>query len=59
MGRTLRVGIRDDGVGLRGSARRSGLANLETRATRRGGTLTVSGDDPHGAALVWEVPVAR
>ncbi|MCU1538947.1 MAG: hypothetical protein JWP82_3298 [Humibacillus sp.] len=59
VGGTLHVAVRDDGVGLRGSARRSGLANLETRATRRGGTTTVSGNDPHGASLVWEVPVER
>ncbi|MEO7448805.1 MAG: GAF domain-containing protein [Humibacillus sp.] len=59
VGRSVRVGILDDGVGLGGSGRRSGLANLQTRAARRGGTLTVSGNPPHGAAVVWEVPLAR
>ena len=49
--------ITDDGSGIRGS-RRSGLANLDERATRRGGTFTIdTGHD--GTRLVWSVPLSE
>jgi signal transduction histidine kinase len=48
----------DDGVGLHGSTRRSGLANLEQRAAERGGRLQVD-SDAHGTRLRWIVPLAR
>jgi signal transduction histidine kinase len=49
--------ITDDGVGIR-SDRRSGLANLASRAERRGGSLTVTtGDD--GTQLTWVVPLTE
>jgi signal transduction histidine kinase len=38
------------------SARRSGLANLEERARRRGGTMTI-GTDADRTTLAWQVPV--
>ena len=51
----VRLVISDDGTGLAGTARRSGLANLEARALRRGGELRVdSGAD--GTTLTWLAP---
>jgi signal transduction histidine kinase len=48
------VQVTDDGSGLGDQVRRSGLANLRTRAERHGGTLTVA--DHEGAVLTWTVP---
>jgi signal transduction histidine kinase len=60
----LRAQITDDGLGLSGSARRSGLDNLRDRAIARGGTLHVEAapifgreDDRTGTRLVWTVPL--
>ena len=50
--------IVDDGSGFDGSPRRSGVANLETRATERGGTLVVD-SDATGTRLLWTVPYAE
>jgi signal transduction histidine kinase len=47
----LTVEIADDGVGLRGVERRSGLANLQGRAERHGGEFTVL--DQPGTGLRW------
>jgi signal transduction histidine kinase len=52
---TLRV--IDDGVGIPASTRRSGLANLQTRAERHGGTLRVGGGEQGGTCLSWTVPI--
>jgi signal transduction histidine kinase len=49
--------ITDDGIGIR-SDRRSGLANLERRATRRGGDFTVTTSES-GTGLTWAVPIAQ
>ncbi|MDM4762071.1 GAF domain-containing protein [Galbitalea sp. SE-J8] len=49
--------IADDGVGIR-SDRRSGLANLEERAVRRGGSLTVATGES-GTTLTWIVPITE
>jgi signal transduction histidine kinase len=48
--------VRDDGIGIGRSTRRSGLANLRRRAERRGGTMSLAARDP-GTELVWTVPV--
>ena len=51
----IRVAVEDDGAGVRDGGRRSGLANLQDRAERRGGTLHV--DSARGrTAVVWSVP---
>jgi signal transduction histidine kinase len=50
--------ISDDGRGFGGSKRRSGVANLETRARERGGTLVVD-SDTKGTRLLWTVPYAE
>jgi two-component system, NarL family, sensor histidine kinase DevS len=52
---TLRVV--DDGVGIRVTTRRSGLANMAARAERHGGTLHISRGDRTGTELAWTVPI--
>jgi signal transduction histidine kinase len=54
-GLTLRV--RDNGTGIGGTTRRSGLANLRNRAAELGGTLVVGPAPGGGTELVWSVPV--
>lgn len=52
----VEVTVRDDGRGLGGTGRRSGLANLERRALERGGSLEV-GPAPGGGTVVrWSAP---
>jgi two-component system, NarL family, sensor histidine kinase DevS len=55
-GDALVLRVRDNGKGLRGSARRSGLANLSRRAAELGGTLTVGQAEGGGTELEWQVP---
>jgi signal transduction histidine kinase len=53
------IEIADDGRGMPESATRSsGTANLEQRATARGGTFTLTSPDSGGTVLVWNVPLA-
>ncbi|MHA6794281.1 GAF domain-containing protein [Pseudonocardia bannensis] len=52
----LTLDVRDDGVGMGPSTRRSGLANLRRRAERHGGTLTLTPCKPSGTLLSWSVP---
>jgi signal transduction histidine kinase len=54
----LTVDVRDDGVGLGPTDRRSGLDNLRRRAERRGGSCTVGPREPAGTWLSWSVPLA-
>ena len=49
------VVVADDGTGLPEVTVRSGLANLEDRAERRGGRLTTSVGSP-GTQVCWTVP---
>lgn len=59
---TVRIGddvvveVADDGVGLRGEADPSGLANLRRRAEALGGTLTTP-PQTRGALVRWSVPL--
>ncbi|MEY2964935.1 MAG: hypothetical protein RLZZ228_748 [Actinomycetota bacterium] len=48
----------DDGVGLLDSGRRSGLANMSSRAAQVGGDCTVEGLAEGGTRLRWRAPVA-
>lgn len=48
--------VTDDGHGMTGSTRRSGLANLEQRAVSRGGSFQLD-SDAAGTRLRWTVPV--
>lgn len=57
-GEELRLEVADDGIGIGGDTRRSGLANLEQRAAELGGRLrTVPGIDGAGTCLHWVVPL--
>ncbi len=53
----LVLDVVDDGVGVPPTTRRSGLANLQARAERHGGTLSVLPNDPAGTRLSWSVPI--
>lgn len=52
---TLRV--KDNGVGVGDSGRRSGLQNASDRAVEHGGTFTVAQPEGGGTELVWRVPL--
>jgi signal transduction histidine kinase len=56
-GRTLVLTVTDDGVGLAAPTRRSGLANLEERAAKLGGLLSVGPGPGGGTRLRWQVPL--
>ena len=51
------VEVVDDGVGIDERAARSGLRNLEERARRRGGGLTVAAMPDGGTQLRWFAPI--
>ncbi|MFF7158497.1 GAF domain-containing protein [Streptomyces sp. NPDC008139] len=55
---TLTVTVDDDGVGAPSGGHRSGLRNLEERAARLGGELSLSASPRGGTRLVWRVPAA-
>jgi len=57
-GPDLIIVVSDDGVGMGGSTRRSGLANLAERAGQLGGTLQVGPAGERGTELRWQVPLA-
>jgi signal transduction histidine kinase len=48
----------DDGRGIDARTARSGLRNLEDRATRRGGGLTVTRLAEGGTRLRWWAPLS-
>jgi signal transduction histidine kinase len=54
----LTLQVSDDGAGIGDTTRRSGLANLERRARRHSGTMSVEDIRPSGTRLRWSVPVA-
>jgi signal transduction histidine kinase len=56
-GSELSLLVRDNGSGITGTSRRSGLANLAQRAEHYGGTLTVGPADHGGTELHWRVPL--
>ncbi|MFJ6700149.1 GAF domain-containing protein [Streptomyces sp. NPDC091272] len=56
-GREVVLTVTDNGVGIGGGGRRSGLRNLSDRAERCAGTLELSSPDDGGTLLVWRVPV--
>jgi signal transduction histidine kinase len=49
--------VADDGRGLPAAGRRSGLANLERRASALGGTFTASSGEDGGTVARWSVPL--
>ena len=56
-GADLVLVVRDNGVGLATTGRRSGLANLAERASELGGTLRTVTADGGGTELEWRVPL--
>ena len=56
-GSDLTLTVRDDGSGMKGSTRRSGLGNLADRAGKLGGTLHVGPAEGGGTELEWRVPL--
>ncbi len=53
----LSLEVRDNGSGMKETGRRSGLMNLEERATRLGGSLQVGPATGGGTELNWRVPL--
>jgi signal transduction histidine kinase len=51
----VQLEVTDDGRGFAESERRSGIANLEHRATSRGGAFDLQ-TGPEGTRLLWSVP---
>jgi signal transduction histidine kinase len=49
--------VRDNGIGLGETTRRSGLTNLRRRAEHHHGTFTVAAHHPTGTHLCWSVPL--
>lgn len=57
--RALRLIVADNGSGIDPAAtRRSGLANLRSRAEELGGTCHVTRREPTGTLLEWNVPLS-
>nr|WP_229820960.1 GAF domain-containing sensor histidine kinase [Streptomyces ruber] len=58
VGRTLRLTVTDNGRGIDpATTRRSGLANLRSRAEELGGMFRLARRDPTGTLLEWTVPL--
>ena len=55
----LIVDVLDNGVGRPETVARSGLANIENRATTLGGTLTIGPGQGSGTRFTWKVPIRR
>ncbi|MDJ0383550.1 GAF domain-containing protein [Streptomyces sp. G-G2] len=53
---TLTLTVADNGKGMPGSGRRSGLRNLAERAEALGGEMSVGNSPQGGTRLVWQVP---
>jgi len=53
----LSLAVRDNGSGIKGTTRRSGLKNLAERAARLGGSLRVEPADGGGTEVDWRVPL--
>ena len=53
------VTVIDDGVGMAGIERSSGLSNLRSRADELGGTVTAESPTSGGTRLVWRAPLRR
>ncbi|MGQ7352743.1 GAF domain-containing sensor histidine kinase [Quadrisphaera oryzae] len=51
------VQVDDDGAGIEADSARSGLAGLQQRATRRGGTFDVRRRAEGGTRLLWTAPL--
>ncbi|MFI1163499.1 GAF domain-containing protein [Streptomyces sp. NPDC020801] len=56
-GRTVRLTVTDNGVGIPAEGRRSGLRNMAERGRKLGGDLEWNTPDGGGTRLVWHAPV--
>ncbi len=56
-GQELVLTVTDNGVGIKPTKRRSGLANLEERASKLSGTMRVGPAPGGGTELEWRVPL--
>jgi signal transduction histidine kinase len=56
-GTDLVIDVADDGVGMPADVGRSGLLNLERRATMAGGSCVVGSRPDGGTRLTWRVPL--
>lgn len=56
-GTHLTLEVSDDGVGFTPGGRRGGVATMQRRAERHGGTLSVTPRDPTGTRISWSVPL--
>jgi signal transduction histidine kinase len=54
----LSLTVRDNGSGIKETGRRSGLANLEQRANKLGGSFRIEMVHGGGTELAWRVPLA-
>ena len=57
-GGELSLTVRDNGSGIKDVTRRSGLSNLEQRATKLGGSMRIEPATGGGTELDWRVPLA-
>jgi signal transduction histidine kinase len=55
-GRGLVLKVRDDGRGLGPGVVRSGLRNMQERASGLGGTCTIESPEEGGTTITWSVP---
>ena len=55
----LTLTVLDDGIGISPGGRRSGLRNLEQRATALGGTMHAVPAEGGGTELTWRVPLPQ
>ena len=58
-GPDLKLLVRDNGTGIRKTGRRSGLANLQERASLLGGALRIGQANGGGTELEWRVPLLQ
>lgn len=53
----LSITVRDDGVGISPGSAGTGLGNVRTRASERGGAVELTSVEPHGTQLRWSIPL--
>jgi signal transduction histidine kinase len=58
-GPQLNVVVRDNGIGITGTGRRSGLANMAERAEMLGGTMRAAPGEGGGTTFEWRVPLPQ
>ena len=58
VGESVRVRVRDNGIGLPDGVTRSGLDNLGRRASGRGGWFELAAAESGGTLLDWEIPLS-